>query len=206
MTMTACKKGHSKNPLKAGQEAAKDKDLQGSWQTECDDKKMDGIPGGGVVQTLGELTGYAKSSRMIYTFAGNNVTRTTAYYVQNNCSQEALSFVERGEIKIDEDKRTNDQGKQLDLDFRTLTVTVNDQSVVAPLNNITFCGNADWAADKKERDVTRAAKDAKCYNSEVPRKIPTVYRIDAGNLYFGNIQAAGQRPSTVNMVNKFTKK
>lgn len=241
LSLSACKKGHSKNPARAASEALKDKDLQGTWKSECssDSKEMDGLPGGDIVEAvsvvgavLQQLTPQpppqqgeqpkpeqtkpepakaevipVKSYRTIYNFAGNSVTRSLVFYSLEKCGREALTFSERGEFKLETDpnKKSNDGGRNLDLDFRTLVVSVKDGSAVETMNKIKFCGNTDWKADGKERDVTKAAKDLTCYKAEVPRKIPTIYRIDSGTMYFGKIAKAGERAASVNFGSRFTK-
>jgi hypothetical protein len=202
LTLNACKRGHSKNPVAAVAEASKDKDLQKTFQSECSIEPTTALMT--ALMSLGQAS--VKSSRVLYQFTGNNITRTTAFYNTMDCKEDAYIFRERGVFKIDEKQKTNDGGKHIDFDFRTLTLVVHTENGVKAANDTKLCGKSDWSANSKEQDVTKSSKDVSCYGQEVPRKMPNVYRVDAGNLYLGNPgDKTGERPATLSNV-KFTAK
>lgn len=191
LALGGCHKGHSKNPLNAVKEAVADKRLQKSWQSECSQKPIAGTVTGAL--TFGE--GSVKSVRTILRFAGDNVTRTTTYYSNSDCSNEAAHFDEAGSFKIDESKKSNDGGKNIDIEFKNLMLTVVSEEGAKVANAASLCRKSDWSANSKAQDVTAASADLKCYALKVPRRLENIYRADNdGTLQTGDWDSTG-RPS-----------
>lgn len=186
-------------------EAAKDPDLQGkNFVSSCQLKPLDAVLTG--VLTGGNAS--IKGAQTVYRFDGANVSRTTRLYTTSDCSGEtAISFEEMGEMKLDPDHRTNDQGKFIDIDYKKVKATAANQAGAEVANAVGLCSAKDWAP-KQTRDVTAQAKDMSCYGAQLPRHNSNVYRVDANILYFGSQSKASNdassRPSTVNFGDKYT--
>lgn len=199
--LAGCGDDKNNNPLENIAEAAKDKDLQGSFESECSLKPL-----GALVDGL--LTGFeaaARSARVQYRFEGANVTRTTVLFTTADCGAEALRFEERGEFDLNPDaQKTAENAMPIDMKFRTLVVTAVSADGAEIANGRALCGAADWAAGQ-ERDVTAQAADTACYGADVPRNDNNIYRIDGGNqLLLGQSSTeetgAGERPTTLENV------
>lgn len=191
MALAGCHKGHSKNPLKAVKEVTTERRLQKSWQSDCSLKPIAGTVTGAL--TFG--AGSVNSVRSILHFAGDNITRTTIYYSNNDCSNEAARFEEAGSFKIDESKKSNDGGKNIDIEFKNLMLTVVSEEGAKIANAAGLCRKNDWSANSKAQDVTAASADLKCYALKVPRRLENIYRVDNDNtLQTGDWDSTG-RPS-----------
>lgn len=201
--MVACHRGSKKNPVAAASEAVKDLDLQKTWESQCSAERT-------VALVTGAATGLqapVKSSRVQIKFAGNAATLTTIYYSQADCVQDAWIFEESGNFKIDKDKKSNDGGTHIDFDFREVTARVIDQTGAQAASAINMCGKNNWAANSKKETVTKAAKDLTCYGIDVPRKVPTIYRIDGDSLVLGTPpKATGERPATLSFNIRYHRK
>ncbi len=204
LALVACKDKANKNPIANVTEASKEKDLQKTWQTECQLRPIDAVVTG--LMSGGQAA--VKSMRVQYKFQGANVNRVSALYASADCAQEAYIFNESGEFKIDKSKKTNDGGVHIDMSFKKVLLTIKDDNGAKSANAGKLCGRSDWAPGN-EVDVTAAAKDLTCYNIQVPRKNLNVYRIDNNILYLGASPAAASakpsdRPATLNFGLKFT--
>ena len=129
-----------------------------------------------------------------------------------DCSGDAaLNFEEAGTIKIETDpnKRTNDQGRNIDVDYKTLQAKVTTDAGATAANAVKLCGLSDWTPNQS-RDVQPQSKDLMCYAAQVPRHVSNVYRVDAGTLYLGTLTKGSvsdsERPSKLDMTNKFSSK
>ena len=203
LTVVACNRHSRKNPVAAASEALKDKDLQKTFQSKCEIKGLDAVVTG--IMSAGQAS--VKSSRVLWKFSGNQVTRTTVLFAQADCAQESWVFQETGKFKIDDKARTNDNGRHLDLDMDRLTLIVRDENGAKAANGIKLCNKADWSANSKEQNVTSSSKDVSCYNAQVPRKQFTAYRIDNGVLYMGDAaDAPSARPASLNWANRYEAK
>jgi hypothetical protein len=205
LLVAACGKDRNNDPIANANEASKDRDLQGkNFASSCSIKPLDAV-------LTGILTGgnaVIKGAKTVYRFDGANVSRTTRLYTTADCSGEtAVSFEERGEIDIKKDQKTNDGGKFIDIQYKTLKVSAANDAGATAANSIKLCGASDWAA-KQVRDETANSKDMTCYGAQVPRQNANVYRVDANILYLGTQTKAStdasQRPSTLNMADKYT--
>lgn len=206
LAMTACKDKANKNPVKNVQEAAKERDLQRTWQTECQLKPIDAVLTG----LFSGLEASVKSMRVQYKFEGANVNRVTSVYATTDCAQEAYTFNEEGSFTLNKSQKTNDGGFSIDMKFSKLKLKIADDNGAKAANAISLCGRNDWSAGKEE-GVTTNAKDATCYGIQVPRTNYNIYRIEEKNtLYLGtNPTKATQpsdRPATLNRTLKFSAK
>ena len=185
--------------------AAQDKDLQSkTFVSECSMKPLEAL-------LTGLLSGgqsSIKGQRVAYRFEGANVTHTTRLFNTADCSGDAAwTFEETGDLKVDKSKKTNDNGYNMDLTYKKVTVAMATDAGATAANAFKLCGSADWAA-KQSRDVTPKSAEATCYGAPLPRKLFQVYRVDANVFYLGNAAKISNnekdRPSTVNMVDKYT--
>lgn len=186
------------NPVQNIQEAVKETSLQEkAFLGDCQAKPINEIATG--LLTLGEAS--VKSQRIQFKFTGANVTRTTRLYAMANCADvEALTFEEFGEFTIHEDQKTSDSGIFVDFNFQKVELVMANQAGVVIANRIGVCNMTNWNINDR-RDVTGAANEVTCYNTDVPRQEFNVYRIDNGNtLYFGTKDKSNspdQRPSAI---------
>jgi hypothetical protein len=202
MVCASCNKDRNTNPITNAQEFAKDRDLQGkTFVASCSATPITGL-------TTGLATGLQsslKSEQVTYRFEGANVTHTTRWFESTDCSGDAgLTFEELGDIKIDKNQKTNDNGYNIDMSFNKVKVKISTQQGASAANGISMCGIKDWNAGQ-ERDVTAQSKDISCYNNKVPRQVLNIYRVDANNLMLGT-DAKGdvtKRPTSLNMTDKF---
>lgn len=193
LAFVAC--DNKKNPIEAAKVAAKDKDLQGTYQSECNSDPLTAL-------WSGVSTGFqasVKSSRTQYIFEGQDVTRKYAIYNNANCDGEAYVYEETGTFDISPDKRTNDNAKVIDMKFDKVELTVSSDAGVKVANAQALCGLKDWAKGK-QADVTAQSPNLVCYAAKVPRQDSNVYHLDAGKLQLGsdNTQTRedGDRPAS----------
>lgn len=205
--VTACGKDRNNDPIKNVQEAAKDKDLQGkNFASACQLKPVEAVLTG----ILSGGNASIKGAQTVYRFDGANVTRTTELYSTTDCSGEvAIRFEEGGTVTLDPDKRTNDDGKFIDIDYNSLKVSAVTDEGVKAANAIQLCGATDWSQGT-QRDEVAQAPNINCYNAKLPRQISNVYRVDANVLYFGTQDTASidsaHRPTSLDMNDKYTEK
>lgn len=201
LALTACK-DDKKNPVTNVRVASEERDLQKTWQSECQLKPVDMITTG--IMSLGQAS--VKSVRVQYRFKGATVQRVNIAYAGADCTQDAWIFEESGQFTLDKAKKTNDGGFNIDMKFEKLKLTIKDENGAKSANAIKLCNRSDWKAGQ-DADVTANAKDATCYNAQVPRTNANVYRIDNKVLYFGenpaNAVQPNQRPSRLSNL-KFT--
>lgn len=191
LLLAACGKGKSNNPIKDIARAAEDKDLQGSFQSDCNLKPFDAL-WSGLATNLGASV---KSSRTEFKFEGANITRTTTFYTSADCAGDAYALRETGtfELETDKKKKTNDGGKQIDIKYEMLTANALSDAGREVANATALCGLKDWQTGK-DRDVTPQSAQANCYWAKVPRQDYNVYRVDAGRLFLGNDSKAERTP------------
>ena len=155
------------NPVQNVQEAVKETSLQEkAFLGDCQAKPINEIATG--LLTLGEAS--VKSQRVQYKFAGAHVTRTTRLYAMADCADvEALTFEEFGEFTIHENQRTSDSGTFIDFNFQKVELVMAHQAGVIIANRIGVCNMTNWNINDR-RDVTGAAHEVTCYNTDVPRQ------------------------------------
>ncbi len=183
-SVIACDRAKNKNPITNVQQAAKDTSLQNSvFESNCKPAPAEAFATGVATGLQTAL----KTYRIQYRFQGANVTRRLLYFTGTDCSAEALNFEERGEFRIgDENKKTNDGGRPLDMQFGSVVATVISAEGVQIANAVQLCGNKDWLADGRERDVTGNSARPNCYGGKVPRQDANIYRVDGDRLTLGN--------------------
>ena len=209
LVLGACQKDRNNDPVANVREAAKDKDLQGkTFTSECSIKPLDAIVTG--LMTGGESS--VKSQQVAYRFDLANVIRQTRLYNSTDCTGDsAYNFEEAGTMNIETDpnKKSNDQGRNIELDYKTVKATVTSDAGVTAANATKLCGIADWAPNKA-RDITAQAKDLNCYAAQVPRHVSNIYRVDNSVLFLGSQSkgsvAPNERPSSLDMTVKYTAK
>ncbi len=197
--LTACKDRRS-NPVTQVQEAAKETDLQRTWESDCSTRPIDAVVTG--LMSGGQAS--IKGMRTQYKFTGANVIRKTILFNHADCSGEAYVFEESGDFKIHEDQKTTDGGKAIDMNFHSVKVTISDDVGATAANAISLCRRNNWARGDSV-DVTSVAEDATCYNAQVPRTNYNIYRVDGNHLYLGSsgVVAGNQRPATLNFAYKY---
>lgn len=168
------------NPIKAVEESTKDKDLQNTFQTECQQKPIGSIVTG--LLSGGQTS--VKSSRSLYQFVGNRVTRTTQMFTATDCSAEAASFVETGTFEVTKDKNP-EGGRGITIKFDKLSVRIASDDGAKLANALTLCGHKDWNPGEV-KEVTGTSQNLNCYSTQVPRREETSYRVDAGQLSLEN--------------------
>lgn len=180
--LAGCAKDRDLDPVANVSEASKDRDLQKTFNSPCT------VAGAEVLQTLGTV----KGEKTVFRFDGNNITRESRYYAAADCSGEpAFTMQENGTFRIETDrnKDTNDRGRNIDINWKTVKVAINtDDGVKAANSDVApLCGLKDWKKGGEARDVTAQAKNPTCYNGKVPRQDWNIYRVDAGTLYLGRV-------------------
>jgi hypothetical protein len=188
------------NPINNVREAVEDRDLQNrNFESACTLEPIDAVLTG--VMTGGSAA--VKSARVQYLFKGSNITRTTLLYADANCGDHALTFRERGSFDVNPDKKSNDGGKHIDINYESLHLEVKTEAGKTVANDIKLCGADNWEVEK-EREVTEFSADLTCYGMEVPRHVVNIYRVDDNTLYFGAaVTDASDRPAKLNFKNKY---
>lgn len=203
VALAGCK--DKNNPVKAAEETAKEKDLQHTFQSECQVKPLDTVLTG--ILTGGKST--IKSSRTLYRFEGNRVTRTTQMFGSSDCSAESAGFIETGTFEINKDIKTSDGGKGIKLKFDKLTVKVASDDGAKIANGMSLCGISDWKPGD-EREVTGSSENLTCYSAQVPRTDENIYRVDAGKLMLGSSstdpKSSSERPDSLDKTNTYQQK
>lgn len=213
LAIVACKDKANKNPIAYVKQAANDRDLQGTWQSECNLKPIDAIISG----FMSAFQASVKSSRTQYKFEGANVNRVTLVYNTADCTgAESYVWNEQGEFKVLDKVQVANVGdaKGIDMKFEKVMLTIKDDNGAKVANDRSLCGVQNWAVGK-EQGITANANSANCYGVQVPRTNANIYRIEkpAGNgkwvLYFGQSPTdaanANERPATLSSV-KYEKK
>ncbi len=204
LLLAACAK--STDPVNNVAQAANDKDIQSkNFVSDCKAKAFDGGLTG--IISIGSPI---QSALVGYRIDGARISRTSRLFTTNDCSGDtAISFEETGTVSIQPDKRTSDLGKFIDVDYTKLEVATPIAAGVTAANALHLCGATNWDVSAS-RDVTDRAKDPLCYGVVVPRHLATIYRFDAGNLYWGATDNTGanasdnnHRPSTINFNDKY---
>lgn len=204
--LSACK-DRKRNPIEHVREAAKERDLQNrTFVSSCSVKPIEAL----VTAFASGGQSAIKASQTSYRIIGSVITHTTNFYDNGDCSGEAaIVFTEIGDIDINKDKKTNDGGYNMDINFSSVRAVAQTTSGVTAANSVNLCGRSEWGKNK-DYDVTAHASDATCYNGRVPRKVYTVYRVDADTLYWGPNMNAGapisERPSSLNMATKYVER
>lgn len=204
LALSACQ-NRNNDPVANAKEAAKDRDLQKTFMSECSFKPIDAIVSG--LMTEGKAS--VKSQVVSYSFEGANVIRTTELYTSTDCTGEAaVAFEEAGDIRIG-DERTEDGARTIEMNFKTLDAVVKSEKAAIAANEAKLCGVTDWSAGKS-RDVQNHAKDVLCYNAEVPRQVSNIYRVDNNVLYLGTSSKDSvkpeDRPESLNKMIEFRAK
>lgn len=204
--LSACK-DRKKNPIEHVREAAKERDLQNrTFASSCSVKPIEAL----ITALASGGHSSIKSSRTSYKVIGSIVTHTTNFYDNGDCNGEpAIVFTEVGDINIDKDKKTNDGGYHIDIQFSSVRAVAQTSEGVTAANAVELCGKTDWAKNK-DYDVSNRSAEATCYSTRVPRKVYTIYRVDADTLYWGPNMNAGapiaERPSSLNMAVKYVER
>ena len=207
LALVACSDDDDNDPITNIRQALEDRDLQGkTFESACMIKPIDAILTG--ILTGGNAS--IKSARTQYLFEGANITRTTLLFSDANCTDHALTFEERGTVDIDADQRTNDGGKFIDIDYRSVHADVISDKGLEVANSVKLCGAENWTIDEDKREVTEQAADRNCYGAEVPRQVANIYRVDADNLYLGthteDAVGTSERPTTLDFGQKYVAK
>jgi hypothetical protein len=216
------------DPIANIKEAAKDKDLQGTFTSDCQTKPLDAsvaaliaayskvAPATPTSQnsanangTSATSQGIPKTSKVSYSFTGARVKKTTTFYTDEKCQSQAGLYEEDGTIDIDKGHKTNDGGYNINMDFKNLKGNVTNPETANIANTLKVCGVTDWAGNQKLRDVTGHSKDLSCANTPLPRHVANIYRVDAGTLYLGTQTKSANldkdRPASLDMGTKFHK-
>jgi hypothetical protein len=206
MLVAACSKKN--DPIANAREAAKDKDLQGTFVSECSTKPLSAVFTG----LMTGLQAKVASSRVTYNFTGANTSVKTENYSSGDCTGDAaFTYEEKGTFSVNKDQKykSNDGGYLIDVDYDNLKVTMVSDEGIKVANATKLCGISDWAQNK-ERDVSAQAKDASCYNSPIPRHVSNRYRVDDKVLYLGTAAKGdtrdNQRPAHLDMGTKYRAK
>lgn len=206
LVLAAC--GDDKDPIADAVQASKDKDLQGqNFQSECQIKPLDALLTG--ILSGGQAS--IKSSTTTYRFDGSAITRTTALYTSLDCTGDnAIRMEEQGEFDINPDAKTQDLGKQIDIEYKQLLVSTVTEDGAQAANALGLCAANDWTSNGEQRDQTSHSADLNCYGAALPRKLANIYRVDAGVLYLGtqnnSASSASDRPQQLDMNTKYTSK
>ncbi|PWU20679.1 MAG: hypothetical protein C5B49_03880 [Bdellovibrio sp.] len=198
------------NPVKKVTESVEnvvaDKDLQGSWESQCFAKPGDFIIS--QVMTLGK--GSVKSSKIKYILTGSQVDRLSRFYSGANCQTEVYAFHETGSFKIDEKVNTPDGGKGVNFDFKKLTLKVSGKAGEDLANSMKLCGKSDWSDQAGEVDVTNHSREVSCYFVAVPRMNANLYKVDKAknSLFLGTAATSetsyNQRPTALDVNEKYS--
>ncbi len=215
----------SDDPIENAKEAAKDKDLQGTFVGACTQRPLDEI-----LADYGKVFSGDKPATALtrpgvvpnrlqtsYTFSGAKLTRETRLYDNGECAKDpVITFTESGTFtgETDPNKLNNDKSRNIEMDFTKLEASVVAAHVDIA-NQVGFCGLKDWAADGQKREITaeNAAKPS-CYNAKVPKRhVSNVYKIikkdETTSLALGTTTkaevAAKDRPAKVDETTALTK-
>jgi hypothetical protein len=189
LAFVACGKGSNKNPIANIKQAAADRDLQNTFQSDCSTKVGALFVSG--VATAGAAT--VKSLRTQYDFKGANVSRRMTYYTSADCSGEAFNYTENGSFETHKDQKTNDGGYSVDMHFKKVSAKALNDAGVTIANAIGICDKKDWQVGK-EVDVTDHSADMTCYGAAEPRDDFNIYRVDNGVLTLGNASLDSRSP------------
>lgn len=191
MAVAACSKKENLNPFDNAKAAGEERDLQSKdFTSACSFEPLDAI----YTAILSSFEASIKASRVSYRFEGANVTRTTEFYSDAECSgKSALLFSESGEFKLNKDHKTKDGGKGIDIDYKELSVTAQTADGVTAAEAIELCGRDSWKKGTEE-NVTSEANDTNCLGVKMPRHNSNIYRVDANVLYLGDTASDSSQP------------
>lgn len=191
LAIVACSKHN--NPIENVKQAAEDRDLQKTFQSDCDrGTLLSTLP-----STLASgLQASTKSSRVLMSFKGANIERRTVYYTGINCDgNEAYSFDESGTFTLKDKKdKTNDGGRPIDIQYDRLDVKILSADGEKLANAEGFCNIHDWKSGKS-REIKADAKSPSCNFAQIPRLDSNIYRVDAGTLYMGSFDKSAREPN-----------
>jgi hypothetical protein len=184
LVLAGCDRHKNKNPITNAKEAAKDTSLQGKvFESDCSTTPLSAAFSG--LMTKGETA--LQGARTQIKAEGANLTRRTLYFTKTDCSGPvAFTFEELGEMDIDKNQTTNDGGRFVDIMFKAVKVKIDSREGATIANALKMCRKEDWAVGQ-EQDVTAVAKDAACYNAQVPRMDANIYRVEGDKLYLGSL-------------------
>lgn len=116
--------------------------LEGSWKVDCIQEGTDG------------------SYDMIFTFAGNQLTRTTNLYTALDCTTSSIKRVTNsvGTITIGEESSVASGVYNIDLNSNTVTMTQKTAEATTNANTSEKCGKTDWVINVA-KDITNLICD-----------------------------------------------
>ncbi|MBX3022888.1 MAG: hypothetical protein KF799_14535 [Bdellovibrionales bacterium] len=201
--IAACGKGRSSNPITAAREASEHKDLQNTFQSECQNPNtfVTAITGAKSLTDAirAEFRDTVRSERIQYVFTGDSVTRKMIWYKENGCVGDAVAFEERGSFNASTANKGAADGQDLDINFKALFVKVAD-SGVAFANAVTLCDVNTWKAGEEREIASATSANANCYGIPVPRDVYTKFRVDNKVLYLPSDPSKGNTKETREMV------
>lgn len=183
------KRAGTSNPIEHAKEAFAEPQLQGQkFISDCSARPLTAL---GTALTTGHAV---RGSRSVYSFTGANFELTSQYFESTTCEGEPVySFVESGTFEIKKDQQTAEGAKLIDLKYGKVGARAETQSGVEIVNRLGLCGSRDWSLGK-EREVTAQANQITCYNTQVPRVEPNIYKVEGGILYLGNEKGSDRDP------------
>lgn len=200
----ACAPKSNDNPVENVRVAGQDPDLQGKiFRGKCSLKPLESIATG--IATGGGAA--IKSAREQFQVVGANVTRATLMYTTVDCSgPESIIFKETGEVSIDGDRKTSDEGKYIDVHMRALTVSIGSDVGAMIAHEIKLCGTEEWA-NSTVSEVTAQSAEATCYRKTVPSEDSNIYRLlNPNTLVFGKksfLERNATRPDSLDLESQF---
>lgn len=167
--------GCGKNISAAGvAEAVQSTEIQRKWtQTSCDQP--------GALKLIGA------SKRTSYTFAGNEITRSDAYYSDTTCGAGAVNVTYTGTFDK-KDLAAQPDVNQLDVTLYKVFVVGQNAEGIKLLNAANFCGKKNWV-ENVEADLSANSRDAFCPLENLPQTYYTVYAVRNDYLFLGDAEA-----------------
>jgi hypothetical protein len=208
--LVGCGKGRSNNPFRAAATAKKAPELQDTYSGECQASHKGWITN---IVKLNTASKYPRSSRSEISFKGDAATIKETHYFGTDCDGgEAYAFTEKGTFKVgDKDKNEkNNAGRHLDIDMNRVEAAAMSEDGAVFASTYGLCGNKDWKAGDKARDVTGQSGDGDCYGVTPHRSIANVYQVDNNQLvlgYTGDCEFPSEsRPTSLDTKNAFRRK
>lgn len=168
-------------------EQAQAADLQGTWQSNCQDASLFGL---------------TESSRLA--IEGLSATQVTTVSSAGECASPSVEVIQAA--RLTKGGETAPNVRAIDIAISQIRVRPLSESGVAILNLSAFCNISDWVVNV-ERDVTGATGSDRCF-PKVPTTIFEIYSIEDNRLFFGRGDGAtspSDRPVELNRDRVFTK-
>jgi hypothetical protein len=192
---TACSAGHApesaQNEIHVTPQAGSLVDLQGTWQSACNDANELGL---GEKSTL--------------TFDSLALKRTVEIAPHGDCSSSYVEAVIIGDYSLGRDVTTAVDTRVAALDIRVVSAKVRALSdrAASILNLARTCGIRRWVVGDS-RDVTARLGRENCFRL-YSKSMFTIYSIEGNKMFFGDGEGQGtpeKRPMALDKLSFFTK-